>query len=87
MLTKKAEISSSAGLRVCANEERHIPLLTDRTSLIKTSDRIIWVNNNSKIIPGGVKAMIDFSTTSSQLREVEKTFDFTTKIMFDLTTQ
>ncbi|MBE9169524.1 GAF domain-containing protein [Pleurocapsales cyanobacterium LEGE 06147] len=67
------QLAYSAGLRVCASEERHIPLLTDRTSLMEKSDRLIWVNHNSTMIPSGAKAQVDLSTTSSQLREAVET--------------
>ena len=68
-------LAYSAGLRVGVLGDSHIPLLTDRASLVETSERIIWVDrsSNSKIIPSGVKASIDLSTTSSQLREVVET--------------
>ncbi|KST67460.1 LuxR C-terminal-related transcriptional regulator [Mastigocoleus testarum] len=71
-----AQLAYSAGLTVCTGgDNRHIPLLTDRASLVETSERTIWVNHdsNSKIIPEGVKASIDLSTTSKQLREVVET--------------
>ena len=69
------QLAYCAGLTVCATGDRHIPLLTDRADLVETSDCIIWVNHNSnsKIIPNGVKALIDLSTTSSQLWEVVET--------------
>ena len=68
-----SQLAYSAGLKVCFSEERHIPLLTDLTSLMATSDRIIWVNNNLTAIPSGVKAQIDISTTPNQLREAVAT--------------
>ena len=68
-------LAYSAGLKVCATGDRHIPLLTDRVSLVETSNHTIWVNHSSKskIIPSGIKALIDLSTTSKQLREAVKT--------------
>ena len=64
------QLAYSAGLIVCASEDRHIPLLSDRTSLIEKSDRLIWINHDSKTIPSEAKAQVNLSTTSSQLREV-----------------
>ncbi len=66
------QLAYQAGLKVGANDDS-TPLLTDRASLIETSDRIIWVNQNSKVIPEGVKAKVDLTITSSQLREVVAT--------------
>ena len=63
------QLAYSAGLRICTGEKRNTPLLTDRTALIETSDRIIWVNHNSTIIPSEAKAQVNLSTTSRQLRE------------------
>ena len=50
-----------------------MPLLTDLTSLMTTSDLIIWVDRSSQIVPDGVKAQIDLEITSEQLREVVST--------------
>ena len=67
------QLAYTAGLRICTSQERQIPLLTDQTSLIEKSDRIIWVNHNSTMIPSEAKAQVDLSTTSSQLREAVET--------------
>jgi DNA-binding CsgD family transcriptional regulator len=67
------QLAYSAGLRVCASEDRHIPLLSDRTSLMEKGDRLIWINHNSKTIPSQAKAQVNLSTTSSQLREAVET--------------
>ena len=67
--TGLTQLAYSAGLRVCTTEESSIPLLTDRVALLETSDRIVWLNHSSKMIPAGVKAQIDLNITSSQLRE------------------
>lgn len=67
------QLAYTAGLRVCARGDRHVPLLTDCTSGIETSDHIIWISHNSTIIPGGVQAQINLSTTSKQLREAVET--------------
>lgn len=48
-------------------------LLTDKTSLIDTSDRIIGVNYNSQMIPNTAKAQIKLATTPTQLRDVVAT--------------
>ncbi|MEM9507064.1 MAG: GAF domain-containing protein [Cyanobacteria bacterium P01_E01_bin.35] len=68
-----SQLACSAGLKVSAGEDFQVPLLTDMTALMSTSNHIIWVNNNSKIVPEGAKAQIDLATTSSQLREVVAT--------------
>ena len=62
------QLAYCAGLKVDATNDS-IPLLTDRKSLLETNDRIIWVNHNSNTIPSSVKATIDVSATSTQLRE------------------
>lgn len=67
--TGLTQLAYLAGLKVCKTEESSIPLLTDQTSLIETSDRVIWVKHNSTIIPDGVKAQIDLSITARELRE------------------
>ncbi|VEP13195.1 conserved hypothetical protein [Hyella patelloides LEGE 07179] len=68
------QLAYLANLKISASGERHIPLLTDRPSLVSNSDRIIWVNqNNSTIVPSGIKAQINLSTTSSQLKEAVAT--------------
>lgn len=67
------QLACSAGLRVSTSEDSHIPLLTDRTSLTEKSDRLIWVNHNSTMIPSQAKAQVNLSTTSSQLREAVET--------------
>ena len=71
--TGLTQLAYSAGLSVSADEEPHIPLLTDRPSLLETSDRIIWINHQSKPIPNDVKAQITLSITPSQLRDAVET--------------
>ena len=63
-----SQLAYSAGLKVCTSDDFHVPLLTDVSSLVDTSDRIIWVNNNSKI-PDTAKAQVDLATTPNQLRD------------------
>ncbi|MGD1922282.1 MAG: LuxR C-terminal-related transcriptional regulator [Pleurocapsa sp.] len=59
---------------VCSSDDdERMPLLTDLTSLMTTSDLIIWVDRSSQIVPDGVKAQIDLEITSEQLREVVST--------------
>ena len=67
------QLACAAGLKISATEERSIPLLTDVASLVDTSDFSIWVDSNSKTIPSSVRAKIDLSLTSSQLKEVVAT--------------
>ncbi|MDJ0725775.1 MAG: LuxR C-terminal-related transcriptional regulator [Prochloraceae cyanobacterium] len=67
------ELAYQAGLRVSQTVQPHIPLISDRTSLIETSDFLIWVDRNSNTIPSQAKAQIDLSVTSEQLREVVET--------------
>ena len=63
------QLAYAAGFRVQAKNELYIPLLTDRTSLLATSDYIIWVNHASKKIPSEAKAQVNLSTTLSELQE------------------
>ena len=67
-----SQLACSAGLKVCTSQDFQIPLLTDMSSLVDTSDRIIWVNNNSKI-PDTAKAQVDLATTPNQLRDAVAT--------------
>ncbi|MBE9046812.1 GAF domain-containing protein [Pleurocapsales cyanobacterium LEGE 10410] len=67
-----SQLACSAGLKVCTSDDFHTPLLTDMSSLAEASDRIIWVNNNSKI-PDTAKAQVDLATTPSQLRDAVAT--------------
>lgn len=71
--TGLTQLAYSAGLHVCADGEPHIPLLTDRPSLLETSNYIIWINHQSTSIPSGVTAQITLSTTPSQLRDAVET--------------
>ncbi|MEO1296324.1 MAG: GAF domain-containing protein, partial [Cyanobacteria bacterium J06636_16] len=62
------QLAYAAGFRVQAEGEPHIPLLTDRASLLATSDYIIWVSHTSKTIPNEAKAQVNLSTTPSELQ-------------------
>ncbi|MEM7595611.1 MAG: LuxR C-terminal-related transcriptional regulator [Cyanobacteria bacterium P01_A01_bin.83] len=67
-----SQLACSAGLKVCTSQDFHVPLLTDMSSLVDTSDRLIWINYNSKI-PDTAKAQVDLATTPNQLREAVAT--------------
>ena len=62
------QLAYAAGLRVQVSGGRHIPLLTDQPALVKTCDRTIWLNHNSHVPPNGVKAQVNLSITTTQLR-------------------
>lgn len=67
-----SQLACSAGLRICTSDDLQTPLLTDMNSLVEASDRIIWINHNSKI-PDAAKAQVDLTTTPSQLRDAVAT--------------
>ena len=64
------QLAYLAGLQIFSQGEINTPLLTDDLSLVSNCDRVIWVKHHSNIIPDGVKAQINISITSNQLREV-----------------
>ncbi|MEM9511028.1 MAG: LuxR C-terminal-related transcriptional regulator [Cyanobacteria bacterium P01_E01_bin.35] len=68
-----SQLACSAGLKVGTSQDFQLPLLTDMSSLVEGSDRIIWVNNNSKTIPNTAKAQVDLATTPNQLRDAVAT--------------
>ncbi|MEM9220576.1 MAG: LuxR C-terminal-related transcriptional regulator [Cyanobacteria bacterium P01_F01_bin.150] len=67
------QLAYNAGFSVQLYGDRLLPLLTDQTSLLTTSDYVIWVNHTSERIPYEAKALVDLSTTPSELREAVKT--------------
>ncbi|MGD1918672.1 MAG: GAF domain-containing protein, partial [Pleurocapsa sp.] len=67
-----SQLACSAGLKICTSDDFQAPLLTDMNSLLGASDRLIWINNNSKI-PDTAKALVNLATTPSQLRDAVAT--------------
>ena len=56
-----------AGLTVCEVDE-DAPLLTDDLTQIHAK-RVLWVQQETQVLPKGVKAKVDLMTTPAQLRE------------------
>ncbi|BDM83371.1 LuxR C-terminal-related transcriptional regulator [Acaryochloris marina] len=63
------QMAYAAGLNVCMSKDQQVPLLTDQVDLVEVSDSVIWVNHEAAMTPSGVKAEINLSITTEQLRE------------------
>jgi DNA-binding CsgD family transcriptional regulator len=67
--TAFAHLSFLAGLSICHDADRDIPLLTDDIDRIPSAERILWIQQGNESLPKGIKAKIDLSITPEDLRQ------------------
>ncbi len=58
-----------AGLMVCNEANEDVPLLTDDVTQIQSAKRVLWIQQGTQTLPKGIKARVDLSTNSEQLRQ------------------
>lgn len=57
-----------AGLIVCTETNEEVPLLTDDVTQVQAAKHVLWVQQEAQVIPKGIKARVDLSTSPVQLR-------------------
>lgn len=63
------QLAFLAGLTVCNSSEKDAPLLTDDVTQLPTTKQVLWIQQPGQAMPKGIKATLDLSTSSAQLRE------------------
>ncbi len=58
-----------AGLTVCNASQRDVPLLTDDLTQVATAKQVLWIQQPGQATPKEIKATLDLSISSAQLRE------------------
>lgn len=62
-------LAGLAGLTVCHEVDQALPLLTDDETQLRSSKRILWIQQGTQPAPKGVQASIDLSISANQLRQ------------------
>lgn len=58
-----------AGLIVCHQASEDVPLLTDDVTEMQSAKQVLWIQQETQMLPKGIKARVDLSTSPDQLRK------------------
>lgn len=61
-------LAFSAGL-IVSNGDEDVPLLTDDATQIQSAKRVIWIQQETKMLPKSIKAKVDLSVSPDELRQ------------------